>query len=80
MPVSTSSQAQRVEGASQVVRAPRGTQLSCKGWQQKAALRMLMNNLDSDVAEKPDELILCGGRALPVRVILPKPRRPCRMA
>ncbi len=44
-----------------VVRAPRGTTLSCKGWQQEAALRMLMNNLDPDVAEKPDELIVYGG-------------------
>src|SRR5512136_927092 len=43
------------------IRAPRGTQLSCKGWQQEAALRMLMNNLDPDVAEKPDELIVYGG-------------------
>src|SRR5512136_2860399 len=42
-------------------RAPRGTELSCKGWQQEAALRMLMNNLDPDVAEKPDELIVYGG-------------------
>jgi len=43
------------------VRAPRGTEISCKGWQQEAALRMLMNNLDPDVAEKPDELIVYGG-------------------
>ena len=43
------------------VRAPRGKTLSCKGWQQEAALRMLMNNLDPDVAEKPDELIVYGG-------------------
>lgn len=43
------------------VRAPRGTKLSCKGWQQEAAMRMLMNNLDPDVAEKPDELIVYGG-------------------
>src|SRR5881409_571539 len=43
------------------VRAPRGTQRSCKGWHQEAALRMLMNNLDPDVAEKPDELIVYGG-------------------
>jgi urocanate hydratase len=42
-------------------RAPRGTQLSCKGWQQEAALRMLMNNLDPDVAEKPQDLIVYGG-------------------
>ncbi|MEJ2358899.1 MAG: urocanate hydratase [Deinococcales bacterium] len=43
------------------VRAPRGTQRTCKGWQQEAALRMLMNNLDPEVAEKPDELIVYGG-------------------
>ncbi|MBA4169452.1 MAG: urocanate hydratase [Chloroflexi bacterium] len=43
------------------VRAPRGTVLSCKGWQQEAALRMLMNNLDPDVAEDPDKLIVYGG-------------------
>ncbi len=43
------------------VRAPRGTTLSCKGWQQEAALRMLMNNLDPDVAERPDELVVYGG-------------------
>src|SRR5581483_3454657 len=44
-----------------VIRAPRGSQLSCKGWHQEAALRMLMNNLDPDVAEKPDDLIVYGG-------------------
>jgi len=44
-----------------VVRAPRGTTLSCQGWHQEAALRMLMNNLDPDVAERPDELIVYGG-------------------
>jgi urocanate hydratase len=43
------------------VRAPRGTRLSCKGWTQEAALRMLMNNLDPEVAERPDELIVYGG-------------------
>ncbi|MCH7904600.1 MAG: urocanate hydratase [Armatimonadetes bacterium] len=43
------------------VRAPRGTEISCKGWQQEAALRMLMNNLDPEVAENPDELIVYGG-------------------
>ncbi len=42
-------------------RAPRGTELSCKGWQQEAALRMLLNNLDPDVAEKPEELVVYGG-------------------
>jgi urocanate hydratase len=44
-----------------VIRAPRGREISCKGWQQEAALRMLMNNLDPEVAEKPDELIVYGG-------------------
>ncbi|HZM97941.1 MAG TPA: urocanate hydratase [Pyrinomonadaceae bacterium] len=44
-----------------VVHAPRGAQLNCKGWHQEAALRCLMNNLDPDVAERPDELIVYGG-------------------
>ena len=43
------------------IKAPRGKTLSCKGWQQEAALRMLMNNLDPEVAEKPQELIVYGG-------------------
>jgi len=43
------------------IRAPRGTQLNCKGWHQEAALRCLMNNLDPDVAERPDDLIVYGG-------------------
>jgi len=43
------------------VRAPRGSEISCKGWQQEAALRMLMNNLDAEVAERPDELVVYGG-------------------
>src|SRR6478752_3201827 len=43
------------------VRAPRGTTLSCKGWQQEAALRMLMNNLDPEVAEHPEDLVVYGG-------------------
>src|SRR5215475_5911708 len=43
------------------VRAPRGTSLSCRGWPQEAALRMLMNNLDPEVAEHPDQLIVYGG-------------------
>lgn len=49
------------------VRAPRGTKISCKGWLQEAALRMLMNNLDPDVAEKPEELIVYGGRGKAAR-------------
>jgi urocanate hydratase len=43
------------------IRAPRGTEISCRGWQQEAALRMLMNNLDPDVAERPDDLVVYGG-------------------
>src|ERR1044071_641953 len=43
------------------IRAPRGSQLSCRGWQQEAALRMLMNNLDPDVAERPEDLVVYGG-------------------
>src|SRR5437660_9239040 len=46
---------------SKAIRAPRGAKLNCKGWHQEAALRCLMNNLDSEVAEKPDELIVYGG-------------------
>ncbi len=44
-----------------VIRAPRGSTLSCKGWVQEAAMRMLMNNLDPEVAEDPSELIVYGG-------------------
>ncbi len=43
------------------IRAPRGTELSCKAWPQEAALRMLMNNLDPDVAERPQDLVVYGG-------------------
>jgi urocanate hydratase len=46
---------------SRVVRSPRGSELSCKGWQQEAALRMLMNNLDPEVAERPEDLVVYGG-------------------
>ena len=49
-----------VSGARRVV-APRGRTLSCRGWAQEAALRMLMNNLDPDVAERPDDLVVYGG-------------------
>ncbi|HMJ59714.1 MAG TPA: urocanate hydratase, partial [Gemmatimonadales bacterium] len=44
-----------------MIRAARGTTKSCKGWIQEAALRMLMNNLDPDVAERPDDLVVYGG-------------------
>ena len=48
-------------------KTPTGTQLSCKGWVQEAALRMLLNNLNPEVAEKPDELIVYGGRGKAAR-------------
>ncbi len=51
----------RAPSGARLVRAPRGTALSCKGWVQEAALRMLMNNLDPEVAERPEELIVYGG-------------------
>src|ERR671915_270109 len=47
--------------AARVIRAPRGTEISCRGWQQEAALRMLMNNLDPENAERPEELVVYGG-------------------
>jgi urocanate hydratase len=46
---------------SRIIRAPRGAQLNCKGWHQEAALRCLMNNLDPDVAERPQDLVIYGG-------------------
>ena len=50
------------------VRAARGPELRCRGWQQEAALRMLENNLDPEVAEKPDELIVYGGTGKAARI------------
>ena len=47
--------------SARVVRAPRGSDISCQGWVQEAALRMLMNNLDPEVAERPDDLVVYGG-------------------
>src|SRR2546429_1263456 len=44
-----------------IIQAPRGSERSCKGWQQEAAMRMLMNNLDPNVAEDPDRLVVYGG-------------------
>ncbi|HAV21447.1 MAG TPA: urocanate hydratase [Firmicutes bacterium] len=52
---------------SRIVKAPRGSAISCKGWQQEAAMRMLMNNLDPEVAENPDELVVYGGRGKAAR-------------
>ncbi len=57
MPVET-----EIKSASYIpLRAPRGTNLSCKGWQQEAAMRMLMNNLDEEVGERPRDLVVYGG-------------------
>jgi len=50
-----------MKSSPRIVRAARGTELPCKGWQQEAALRMLMNNLDPEVAERPEELVVYGG-------------------
>ena len=52
-----------------IVKAPHGNEISCKGWLQEAALRMLMNNLDPEVAEKPEDLIVYGGRGKAARNI-----------
>src|SRR2546430_7828512 len=49
------------EPGPRIVRAPRGNTLACKSWQQEAAMRMLMNNLDPEVAERPDDLVVYGG-------------------
>jgi urocanate hydratase len=57
MPVDTETQTSSYTS----IRAPRGNTLSCKGWQQEAAMRMLMNNLDEDVAERPQDLVVYGG-------------------
>ncbi|HEX8723991.1 MAG TPA: urocanate hydratase [Gemmatimonadaceae bacterium] len=57
----TTTHPPRAAAGPRPVRAPRGTTLSCKGWQQEAALRMLMNNLDPEVAERPDDLVVYGG-------------------
>src|SRR5215475_10922092 len=57
----TATPAGRDTSGPRPVRAPRGTALSCQGWPQEAAMRMLMNNLDPEVAEHPDQLIVYGG-------------------
>src|SRR5215212_10116953 len=63
----TPSAAKDTPVAPRPMRAPRGTTLHCKGWLQEAAYRMLQNNLDPEVAEKPDELIVYGGRGKAAR-------------
>ncbi len=60
-PPKTTDSANPATTEARTVRAPRGSAISCKGWQQEAALRMLMNNLDPEVAERPQELIVYGG-------------------
>src|SRR5438552_13224962 len=62
MPAATST-----EAGPRLVRAPRGSQRTCKGWIQEAALRMLMNNLDPEVAEDPDRLVVYGGNGKAAR-------------
>ena len=59
--MSSSTVVKRDEAGTRVIRAPRGSSISCKGWQQEAALRMLMNNLDPEVAERPQDLVVYGG-------------------
>ena len=49
------------------IRAPRGTELTCKSWQTEAAFRMIQNNLDPEVAERPEDLIVYGGRGQAAR-------------
>jgi urocanate hydratase len=56
-----------MKAQSRTLRAARGTELSCKGWQQEAALRMLMNNLDPEVAERPEDLVVYGGNGRAAR-------------
>jgi len=56
-----------VQAGPRVVRAAHGTELTCQGWPQEAALRMLMNNLDPDVAERPDDLVVYGGNGRAAR-------------
>ena len=53
--------------APRVVRAPRGTKRTCQTWAAEAAMRMLMNNLDPEVAERPQDLVVYGGRGKAVR-------------
>ncbi|MFZ4697600.1 MAG: urocanate hydratase, partial [Phycisphaerales bacterium] len=53
--------------ATRIIRAPRGTQRTCKTWAAEAAMRMLMNNLDPEVAERPQDLVVYGGRGQAAR-------------
>src|ERR1700756_3357600 len=55
------------KSSGKIIRAPRGSTLHCRGWQQEAALRMLMNNLDPEVAERPEDLVVYGGNGRAAR-------------
>src|SRR6185436_20127204 len=57
----SSPQSSIIYHQSKIIRAPRGNQLTCKGWVEEAAYRMIMNNLDPEVAERPEELVVYGG-------------------
>src|SRR5688572_33470412 len=63
----TTLAAEMTSSGPRTVRAPRGSDLTCRGWQQEAALRMLMNNLDPEVADRPDNLVVYGGTGRAVR-------------
>jgi len=65
--VETQAVAGRSATGARIVRAPRGPEKTCKTWQAEAAMRMLMNNLDAEVAEKPEELVVYGGRGQAAR-------------
>ena len=51
----------RKKSSARTIRAPRGTELTCKAWPQEAAYRMIQHNLDPEVAERPEELVVYGG-------------------
>ena len=51
----------RTKSSARTIRAPRGTELTCKAWPQEAAYRMIQHNLDPEVAERPEELVVYGG-------------------
>ncbi len=55
--------------AKRTIKAPTGSELSCKNWISEAAMRMLMNNLDPDVAERPDDLVVYGGGGRQARIL-----------
>jgi urocanate hydratase len=67
MPTLTPSSAKSAETGYKPLRAPRGNKISCQSWHQEAALRMLLNNLDPEVAENPKELVVYGGRGKAAR-------------